>query len=94
MKGACENGLFELADSEAYKSRFEPFALRLGKVQPGGQSVGNMLQQAVSSSVSVERVARCCLRLVLDGWPEERGKRVLENAEVLGEDWAEINVVS
>lgn len=94
MKGAAEKGLFDLADTGAYKDYFDPYALRLGTVYPGGQSVGNILTEAVTTSISVERVARCAIQTVLSGRPGltvEKGKRTIENAAALGDDWADIN---
>lgn len=94
MKGAAEKGLFELADGETYQGMFEVYALRLGKVLPGGQTVANILSEAVSSNVSVERVGRFCINTVLDGRTEEAGGRICESAQILGDDWSEINTQS
>lgn len=99
-KGATEKALFELARSEPAGGRLEVYALRLGKVLPGTQTVGNVLTEAVTTSVSVARVAKTAVDVVLDGWgPEGLGKVegcccVLENAQVLGDGWAEINTIT
>ncbi|THY97132.1 hypothetical protein D6C95_05018 [Aureobasidium pullulans] len=92
-KGAAEKGLFELADSRTPGS-FEAYAMRLGKVLPGGQSVYNLMSMGSSTSISDTLVARCAINLVLDGRTKEEGGRVLENVDCLGDDWAQINSLS
>lgn len=94
MKGAAEKGLCEIVEGDAAQGMLEVYFLRLGKVQAGGQSLANIAQQSVSWAVSQERVARCAINTVLDGRSEEQGGRVVENAVVLGDDWADVNTIS
>ena len=90
MKGAAEKGLFELADSRNPGS-LECYALRLGKVLPGGSTVYNLTTMGVSQSISDAHVAKCAINTVLDGRTKEEGGRIWENADCLGDDWATIN---
>ena len=90
MKGAAEKGLFELADARTPGST-EVFALRLGKVLAGGQTVYNLLTMGSSQSIADNLVARCAVNTVVDGRTKEEGGRVFENAECLGDDWNQIN---
>lgn len=96
MKGAAEKGLAEIADGENAMGMLEVYFLRLGRVLAGGQSMGNVAAEAISTSISAERVAKCAHDVVLDGRTDEKGElmRVLENSDVLGEDWADINTIS
>ena len=89
-KGAAEKGLLEYAESRE-PGTFEVYALRLGRVLAGGQSAYNIVQEGISQSISDELVARCCINLALDGRTKEEGGSILENVDVLGDDWAEIN---
>ena len=89
-KGAAEKSLFELADSRE-KGSFEVYVLRLGRGMQGGQSIYNVLNQGVSTSISTLLVARCAINTVLDGRKEDEGGRILENVDCLGDDWADIN---
>jgi len=93
MKGAAEKGLFELADSRNPGS-LECYALRLGKVLPGGHTVYNLTTMGVSQSISDAHVAKCAINTVLDGRTKEEGGRILENVDCLGDDWATINSLS
>ena len=96
IKGAAEKGLSEIAEGENAMGMLEVYCLRLGKVLPGGQSMGNVATEAVTTSISVERVAKFAHDVVLDGRKNEKGDlvRMLENKDVLGEDWADINTIS
>lgn len=98
MKGAAERALFEVAERDAGDAErlFEVYCLRLGRVLEGGQTMGNVLTEAVSSSVTLERVAKKSLEVVMYGCRdgEGRSKKIVENAEVLGEDWAEVNALT
>ncbi|GAB7343718.1 hypothetical protein MBLNU457_1698t1 [Dothideomycetes sp. NU457] len=96
MKGAAEKGLAEIADGENAMGMLEVYFLRLGRVLPGGQTMGNVATEAVTTSISAERVAKCAHDVVLDGRRGENGEmvRVLENKDCLGEDWADINTIS
>lgn len=89
-KGAAETGLLDLAESRE-RGTFEVYALRLGRVLAGGQSVYNIVQEGVSLSVSDALVAKCCINLALDGRTKDEGGPLLENADVLGDDWADVN---
>lgn len=95
MKGAAERALFEVAEREG-DARFEVYCLRLGRVLEGGQTMGNVLTEAVSSSVTLERVAKKSLEVVMYGCKDGEGRtrKIVENAEVLGEDWAEVNALT
>lgn len=88
-KGAAEKGLFELADSRP-KGTFEAYSLRLGKVLPGGQTAYNIVTEATSTSISVGLVAKGCISTVIDGRLEKEGGRILENADLFGDDWAQM----
>lgn len=93
MKGAAEKGLFQVCDQEESMGMFQVYVLRLGRVLAGGQSVGNVLTEAVSWSVSAQKVGRFAINMVLDGRRDDEGGRIIENKEILGDDWAEINVI-
>lgn len=93
IKGTAERGLLEIADRGEARAKFEVYCLRLGRVLEGGQTMGNVLTEAVSSSVTLERVAKKSMEIVLYGSRDRLGrtKKIIENGEVLGEDWAEVN---
>ncbi|KAK5166116.1 uncharacterized protein LTR77_008377 [Saxophila tyrrhenica] len=93
IKGAAEKGVFDVADtSEEIKGKrcFEAIALRPGTVLTGGDATTTLLSEAVVPCIAVDRLAKCAIKMVLEGtgYPE---KRVLENGECLGPDWAMIN---
>lgn len=90
LKGAAEKALFDIADSEDAQGMVLVYALRPGKVLSGGQSVGNVLTEAVSCSTSIDKLAKCAIDVVLDG----AESKVLENASILGDDWADINTIT
>ena len=97
MKGAAEKGLFEIADGDTASGMLEVYCFRLGRVLPGGQTMGNVATQSVSTCVSVERVAKRAHDYIVDGGRAgDNGEieRIVENATVLGEDWADINTIS
>ncbi|KAK5129531.1 hypothetical protein LTR08_003190 [Meristemomyces frigidus] len=96
IKGAAEKGLFEVADNsdEVQGHRcFEVIALRAGQVIQRGDAIGTILWEATVPSVAVDRLATCAIKMVLMGTGDEK-KRVLENRECLGEDWAQVNTLS
>lgn len=96
MKGVAEKALLEIADREDARAKFEVYCLRLGSVLEGGQTMGNVLTEAVRSSVTLERVAKKSLEIVLYGWRDEHGRtrKIVENAHVLGDDWAEVSTLA
>ena len=94
MKGAAEKALLGVAESESSQGMFEAYFLRLGRVLPGGQTMQNVATEAVTVSINNERVAKFAINTVIDGRSEAEGGSVAENAVVLGDDWADINVQS
>ncbi len=91
IKGAAEKGIFHIADHCELldgKKCFEAVALRAGGVIAGGDSISTIVSEAVMPYIAVDQLAKCALREVLG---TGSGKRILENAECLGEDWAQIN---
>lgn len=95
MKGAAEKALFEVADQSAEvggKRCFEVVALRPGTVIGKGDAIGTIMTEAVSSSIAVDRLSRCAVKIALEGTGDE-GKRWLENKECLGDDWAQVNTL-
>lgn len=89
-KGAAEKGLLEYAETRE-PGTFEVYALRLGPVLPGGQCAYNIIQEGIRTCISDFLAARCCINLALDGRTKQEGGSILENADCLGEDWADIN---
>ncbi|KAK5733929.1 hypothetical protein LTR17_009336 [Elasticomyces elasticus] len=100
MKGAAEKAIFEVADgSEVIQGHkcFEAIALRPGQViarqhGPNGEYTGTLLYEATITSIAVDRLAKSALKTVLMGTGDEK-KRILENKECLGDDWAAINTL-
>ena len=96
LKGAAEKAIFDVADnSELVKGKrcFEAIALRAGGVIAGGDAVGALLTEAVAPYIAVDRLAKCAIKMALEGTGYE-GKRILENKECLGDDWAMVNTIS
>ncbi len=96
IKGAAEKGIFDVADSSESiggKKCFEAIALRPGRVLAGGDSVTTLLGESVISVIAVDRLARCAIKMALEGTGYE-GKRILENKDCLGDDWGMINTLS
>lgn len=98
MKGAAENKLLEVQaafEHEHGQGMFEVFCLRLGTVLQGGKTAANIIKEGMYTSVHMERLVYVCCEVAMNGWFEdEGGKRrggVVENAEILGPDWAEVN---
>ncbi|KAK5116759.1 hypothetical protein LTR62_007433 [Meristemomyces frigidus] len=95
MKGAAEKGLFDVADhSETIQGHkcFESIVLRPGQVIKAGDAIGTILWEATVPSISVDRIAKAALRAALTGTGDEK-KRILENKECLGDDWAMVNTL-
>ncbi|KAK0362146.1 hypothetical protein LTR91_010911 [Friedmanniomyces endolithicus] len=101
MKGAMEKGIFDVADnSEVVQGHkcFEAIALRAGQVLgrqhgPRGDVTSTLLYEATYTSIAVDRLAKCAIKTALMGTGDEK-KRILENKECLGDDWASINTLS
>jgi nucleoside-diphosphate-sugar epimerase len=98
IKGAAEQALFDFHkrfEQEQGEDLLELFALRLGTVLAGGKTTANIIKEAAITSCNVERVAKVCCEVATDGWFDDDGDRrlggVIENAEVLGPDWADID---
>lgn len=96
MKGAAEAALFDQQAffSQDYPGVFEVYSLRLGKVLMGGKTAQNIITEGIQTSINVERVAKVCCDVAYGGWWEDDGDKrrggILENAEILGSDWAEV----
>jgi hypothetical protein len=95
QKGALEKGVFDVADSSELmdgKRCFEAIALRAGGVIAGGEAIGTLVSEAVSPVIAVDRLAKCAIKIVMEGtgYPD---KRILENKECLGDDWAMVNTL-
>lgn len=90
-KGAAEKGLIDYAQTRD-PATFQVYCLRLGPVLPGGQTAYNIIQEGIKTCISDFLVARKCINLALDGRIDEGGP-ILENADCLGDDWADMNTV-
>ena len=91
IKGAAEKGLFEVAENSDEVSGmkcFEVIALRPGGVLAGGDGFQTLISEAVVPSIGVDRLAKCAINVALDG---SKGKKILENKDCLGDDWASVN---
>ncbi|KAF2766754.1 hypothetical protein EJ03DRAFT_297769 [Teratosphaeria nubilosa] len=96
IKGAAEKGIFDIADnSEVIQGHrcFEAISLRPGQVIQRGDAIGTILYEATVPSIAVDRLAKMAIRQVLMGTGDEK-KRVLENKECLGDDWAHVNTLT
>ncbi|KAK3117537.1 hypothetical protein LTR53_000963 [Teratosphaeriaceae sp. CCFEE 6253] len=95
MKGAAEKAIFDIADSsetvQGHKC-FEAIALRPGQVIARGDDTSTLLWEATVTSIAVDRLAKCALKMALMGTGDEK-KRILENKQCLGDDWAAINTL-
>lgn len=91
IKGAMEKGIFEVADgskSVQGKKCFEAVALRAGGVIRKGDAITTIMTEAVMPYIAVDRLAKTAIKMALQRFD---GKRILENAECLGDDWAMVN---
>ncbi|TKA67846.1 hypothetical protein B0A55_09128 [Friedmanniomyces simplex] len=96
-----EKGIFDVADnSDAVQGHkcFEAIALRPGQVLarqhgPRGDVTSTLLYEATYTSIAVDRLAKSAIKMALMGTGDEK-KRILENKECLGDDWASINTLS
>jgi len=69
---------------------FEVIALRPGQVIRPGDAIGTILWEATVPSIAVDRLAATALKMVMEGtgYPD---KRIMENKDCLGADWAMVN---
>lgn len=65
-------------------------SLRPGQVIAGGDAIGTLLWEATVPSIAVDRLGKAAINQVLMGTGDEK-KRVVENKECLGDDWAMVN---
>jgi len=96
IKGTAEKAIFDVADGSEVKGGkkcFEAIALRPGGVIAGGDAITTILTEAVAPYIAVDRLAKCAIKTALEGtgYPD---KRILENKDCLGDDWASINTIS
>lgn len=92
IKGAAEKGLFDIMESCQVidnKRCLEVTAMRAGAFIKGGDGVGTIVAMGAAPCIAVDRLARSTIKLCLDGDSEK--KRVWENNDCLGEDWAMVN---
>ncbi|TKX25972.1 hypothetical protein C1H76_1818 [Elsinoe australis] len=97
LKGAAEKALLGLAEEKG-QGMCEVYCLRIGRVLEG-QTVGNVVRMGMGGCITDELLGRKVLSLCLGGrgdekYGEKTGGGVLENEEVMGEGWAEINSVT
>ena len=93
IKGAAEKGLFEVADnSEELQGKrcLEVIALRAGGVIQKGDAISTLMTEAMVPCIAVDRLAKTAIKMVMEGTGHE-GKRILENKDCLGDDWAMVN---
>ena len=59
------------------------------------KTTANIVTEAAITSVNVDKVAKVCCDIATDGWYGEDGRKqnggVVENKDVLGPDWADID---
>ena len=94
IKGAAEKGLFETMDGSEVidgKKCLDVISLRVGGVLQKGDAMTSMFAMGTVPSITVDRLAKTAIHKCWLGDPDHR--RVLENADVLGEDWAMVNTI-
>ncbi|KAL1590736.1 hypothetical protein WHR41_00527 [Cladosporium halotolerans] len=94
IKGAAEKGLFETMDSSEVvdgKKCLDVMAFRVGTVLAKGDAITSIIAMGTVPSITVDRLAKTAIQKCLNGDVDKR--RVLENADVLGEDWAMVNTI-
>jgi hypothetical protein len=94
IKGAAEKGLFEVMDGSEVidgKKCLDVISLRVGGVLAKGDAMTKMFAMGTVPSITVDRLAKTAIHKCWLGDPDHR--RVLENADVLGEDWAMVNTI-
>lgn len=92
IKGAAEKGLFDVMDSSEVvdgKKCLDVISLRVGTVLAKGDAITSILAMGTVPSITVDRLAKAAVQKCLVGDVDYR--RVLENADVLGDDWAMVN---
>ncbi|PNS15450.1 hypothetical protein CAC42_709 [Sphaceloma murrayae] len=97
LKGAGEKALLDLA-AEKGQGMCEVYCLRIGRVLEG-QTVGNVVRMGMGGYISDELLGKKILSLCLGGRGDEKygertGGGVLENEEVMGDGWADVNSVT
>lgn len=96
LKGAAEKGLLDVVEHaeevQGHKC-FEVIALRAGSVIGRGDAIGTLLWEATVPSIAVDRLAICAIKMALMGTGDEK-KKILENKDCLGDDWAMVNTLS
>ena len=96
IKGAAEKGIFDVADNSDLiggKRCFEAIALRAGGVIGKGDATSTLMYEAVAPYIAVDRLAKMAIKVCLEG-TGYADKRILENKECLGDDWAQVNSLS
>jgi len=96
LKGAAEKGLFDIAEAseEVMGHRcFEVLSLRPGGVLKKSEAIGTLLWEATVPSVTVDRLARCAVKTVMEGSGDAK-KKILENKDCMGDDWAMVNTLT
>lgn len=96
IKGAAEKGLFDIAaqsDEIMGHKCFDVLSLRPGTVMNKSDAISTLLWEATVPSVTVDRLAKIAIRTVMEGSGDEK-KKILENKECLGDDWAMVNTLS
>lgn len=93
LKGAAEKAIFATADESEEKEGhrcFEAIALRPGGILAGSsEAMGTIITQAIIPSVTSGQLASMAIRTAFSGGKD--GKRILENKDLLGDDWAMVN---
>ncbi|KAK4501704.1 hypothetical protein PRZ48_007513 [Zasmidium cellare] len=93
LKGAAERAIFSAADDSEEKDGhkcFEAIALRPRGILAGSsEAIGTIVMQAIIPSVTSGQLARTAIRTAFDRAKDR--KRILENRDLLGEDWAMVN---
>lgn len=95
MKGAAEKGLFDVGDfsqEKHSKKCLEVTALRAGTALAKGDGLATIVAMGTMPCIGVDRLARCAIRVVLDG--DVDGRKVLENKDCFGDDWAQVNTLT
>nr|OQO18253.1 hypothetical protein B0A51_12584 [Rachicladosporium sp. CCFEE 5018] len=95
IKGAAEKALVDIMEASEIvdgKRSFEVTCLRAGTVLRRGKDLGTVIAMGTTPSIAVDLLARRAIGVALDG--EVDGKRILENAEIMGPDWADINIIN
>jgi hypothetical protein len=95
IKGAAERGLFEAMDNSEVidgKKCLDVMSFRVGSVLLRGDAVSSMIAMGTVPTITVDRLAAKLIHKCAVGDVDNR--RILENAEILGEDWAMGNSIT